>query len=345
MKSVQKDEWTQQAADGQQTGKYPLVMSKLTATVIILILLSTGCYNETRETRFGRKDTVFAEKGGREQPKPFVSKLPRTTDIHYSAKYCTECHVSVPRKGSHKQLRYGGNYQQLCRCHYSSSANYIHPVDVTPSQNLKGRIPAAFPLQKGKVTCSTCHDIVVQCQDNHTDKIFLKEQKFLRGAPYETMTGICFQCHDKDQYQRYNPHLQLNAKKEILKQTCLYCHAEIPDEKHTHHEDAKLIGNMDSLCIRCHIVEPRQTFHARHLRKPSDEVLTTIKNMKAQHGILLPLSEDGKITCATCHNPHEKGVIPDRRLAARGASLKKRHRLQHDMCIKCHPMREISLSY
>jgi hypothetical protein len=287
---------------------------------------------------------VFAAKGAREEPKPFVSSIPHTTDIHYSAKYCTECHVSVPRKGSNKQLRYGGNYQQLCRCHYSDSASYIHPVDVAPSQDLKARIPAAFPLQEGKITCSTCHDIFVQCEDKPTERIFLKEQKFLRGAPYDTNIGICFKCHNKDQYQRYNPHRQLNAKKEILKQTCLYCHAEIPDVKKTNLKDAKLIGNMDALCIRCHIAEPRQVFHSKHLRKPSYEVLSSIKNMEA-HGIFLPLSQEGRITCATCHNPHEKGVIPDRRLAARGAGQKKRQRLQHDMCIKCHPMREISVSY
>ena len=319
-------------------------MRKLTATAIIITLLSTGCYYETQETRFGRKATVFTAKGEREKPQPFVSKVPNTTDIHYSAKYCTECHVNVPRKGSHKQLRYGGDYQQLCRCHYSSSENYIHPVDIAPSENLKTRIPAAFPLQEGKITCSTCHDIVIQCQDNQIDKIFLKEQNFLRGAPYETMVAVCFKCHNKAEYQKYNPHRQLNAKKEIVKQTCLYCHAEIPDEKHTRLKDAKLIGNMDALCIRCHTLEPRQTFHSKHLRKPSDEVLTTIKTMEDQHGILLPLSEEGKITCATCHNPHEKGVIPDRRLGARGASLTKRHRLQDDMCIKCHPKREISVN-
>lgn len=317
-------------------------MRQLTATAIIITLLGTGCYYETQETKFGRKDTVFAAQG--EKEKPFVSRVPITTDIHYSAKYCKECHVSVPLKGSHKQLRYGGNYQQLCRCHYSSSENYIHPVDIAPSENLKTRIPAAFPLQEGKVTCSTCHDIVVQCRDNQSDKILLKKQKFLRGAPYKTMMEICFECHNKAEYQRYNPHQQLNAKKEIIKQTCLYCHAEIPDEKLTSLRDAKLIGNMDALCIRCHTLESRQVFHSKHLRKPSDEVLTTIKTMEDQHGILLPLSQEGNITCATCHNPHEKGVIPDRRLGARGASLTRRHRLQHDMCIKCHPMREISVN-
>ena len=316
-------------------------MRKLTATAIIITILSVGCYYGTQEPRFDRKDTVFAARGERQKPEPFVSRLPNTTDIHYSAKYCTECHVDIPRKGSNKQLRYGGNYQQLCRCHYSSSKNYIHPVDITPSENLKGRIPAAFPLQEGKVTCSTCHDIVVQCQDNQTDKILLKKQKFLRGAPYKTMVDICFKCHNKAEYQKYNPHRQLNAQKEIVKRTCLYCHSEIPDEKLTGLKDVKLIGNMGALCIRCHTAEPKQVFHAKHLRKPSDEVLAAIKSLKEQHGILLPLSQEGNITCATCHNPHEKGVIPDRRLGARGASLPRRHRLQHDMCIKCHPMREI----
>ena len=82
-------------------------MRQLTATAIIITLLSTGCYYETQETKFGRKDTVFAAKG--ERKKPFVSMVPITTDIHYYTKFCKECHVSVPLKGSQKQLRYGGN--------------------------------------------------------------------------------------------------------------------------------------------------------------------------------------------------------------------------------------------
>ena len=84
---------------------------------------------------------------------------------------------------------------------------------------------------------------------------------------------------------------------------------------------------------------PRQDFHARHLRKPSDEVLSRIKQMEDQHGIILPLNGEGMISCATCHNPHEKGVIPDIRAGAKGAGEDKRQRLEEKMCIKCHPMR------
>jgi hypothetical protein len=139
----------------------------------------------------------------------------------------------------------------------------------------------------------------------------------------------------------YNPHRQLNSQKEIIKEKCLYCHSELPDEQLTGAKDARLIGNLEPLCIRCHMKAPRQDFHAKHLRKPSAEVLTRIKQMEDQHDIILPLSEEGTITCATCHNPHEKGVIPDVRAGARGAGETRRRRLgeNNHMCVKCHPMR------
>ena len=117
--------------------------------------------------------------------------------------------------------------------------------------------------------------------------------------------------------------------------------SQVPDENKTRTEDALLIGDLATLCIRCHMKTPRQDFHAKHLRKPSDDVLSHIKQMEDQHDIILPLNEEGMITCATCHNPHEKGVIPDIRAGAKGAGEKLRHRLANhsSMCIKCHAMR------
>jgi cytochrome c peroxidase len=64
-----------------------------------------------------------------------------------------------------------------------------------------------------------------------------------------------------------------------------------------------------------------------------------MKQMEAELGIILPLNEDGKITCVTCHNPHEKGVISTERVGAKGAGEIHRHRLSGNMCIKCHQMR------
>jgi len=316
-------------------------MRKPAAIAILMILISAGCTYETREPVFGNKDTVFSAKKKPEEVSLPAFAASKTTDIHFSAKYCRECHLDTPRKGSSPQLRYGGDYKLLCRCHYSITQNYIHPVDIVPSDQLKARIPADLPLQAGKVTCNTCHDIVAQCRDNPSDRILLEDNKFLRGAPFANRTSLCFRCHDIEQYQRYNPHRQLNAAKEIMTEKCLYCHAEIPDVKKTTYEDVKLIANLEVLCTRCHFKEPKQFFHAKHLRKPSKEVAVSIKKMEVEYGIILPLSEEGKITCATCHNPHEKGVIPDKRAGATGAGEKKRWRLVDNMCIKCHPMREL----
>jgi cytochrome c peroxidase len=64
-----------------------------------------------------------------------------------------------------------------------------------------------------------------------------------------------------------------------------------------------------------------------------------MKQMQAEFKIVLPLDQDGKVICVTCHNPHQKGLIPDQRAGATGAGAIHRHRLAGNMCIKCHPMR------
>ena len=318
-------------------------MRKFTAGTVIILLLILGCSMESgnKVFRFGKKGSPSTPQTKPEPPKFTVSKLPPTVDIHYSAQYCTECHVNIPRRGSNPQLRYGGDFKLLCRCHYSSTNNYVHPVDRRPSQDMLDRIPAQFPLWDGQITCITCHDIYIQCHDRPLDRVFLKDQKFLRGTPYETEFGICFRCHNVASYRKYNPHQQLNAQKEIIKDKCLYCHSAVPDTKQTSAKNAALIGNMKTLCIRCHMQAPRQDFHAKHLRKPTPEVLARMKQLEGQLNIILPLNKDGMITCATCHNPHEKGVIPDVRAGAKGAGEKWRQRLTdtNTLCIKCHPMR------
>lgn len=314
-------------------------MKKIIILAIIVSIYSAGCYNDRKKTVFGGQDrTAPSFSEDQKTAAPPGKSAASTTDIHYSGRYCLECHESLPKKGGNNNLRYGGDFKILCRCHYNTAANYVHPVDIVPSEELKPRIPDEFPLKDGQVVCSTCHDIVVQCRDSQVDRIFLKEQKFLRGAPLPTKTSICFRCHDAENYQMYNPHDQLTAKNEIIEEKCLYCHAEIPDSQKTTLKDAKLIGNLQALCARCHMKVARQTLHANHLRKPSPDVLAQIKKLEDQYNIILPLGDDGQITCATCHNPHEKGVIPDKRSGAKGASEFQRHRLSGNMCIKCHPM-------
>jgi len=257
------------------------------------------------------------------------------TDIHYDTRYCTECHEKIPGKGKDKFLKFGGDYHQLCRCHYRSAGRDLHPVDITPSKEMGSRIPAGFPLNDGKITCGTCHDIYIQCQENQ--KPFQKGQNFLRGGLFNQRTGLCYECHDRTKFRMYNPHRQLDNHGDMIQETCLYCHSEIPDVTRATNRDIRLIGNYEALCMRCHIKNNKDSLHDRHVRRrPTASILARMKQMEKELNIILPLNNDGDITCVTCHNPHEKGLIPNNRVGAIGAGERKRQRLPENVCIKCH---------
>ncbi len=262
----------------------------------------------------------------------------KDTNVHYSGKYCTECHEKIPKEGGDKFLKFGGDYTELCKCHGYTPGAYIHPVDIVPSDEKKGVIPDDLPLQDGKLTCTTCHDIYLQCQKNQRYKVL--NRRFLRGAPYISRTTLCFRCHDEKQYSMLDPHNQLTEKGAIIIDKCLYCHVEKPDEKHATFKEVKLIGNLEVLCFRCHFKQSQfHPINANHLVTPSQTILSNIKDTEKKFGIIMPLNYDGKITCPTCHNPHERGVIPRDRASAKGASEKYRLRLSEvnlQICVACH---------
>jgi hypothetical protein len=251
-------------------------------------------------------------------------------EYHYTGKYCTDCHEQIPKEGGNKFLKYDGDFNILCKCHLKEPGNYIHPVDIVPSVEKKTKLPAEMPLQEGKISCLTCHDIYWQCQKRTVDKISL------RGAPYPKRSDFCYQCHDETSYMMLDPHVQLNAWGKIIDERCLYCHTEKPDEKRANYEDVQFIGNLEVICQRCHVIRGNHAGNVNHLVKPSAKALARMQAMEKEFGIILPLDADGKLTCITCHNPHDKGVIPAERPAAKGAGSKYRHRLPDRLCVECH---------
>ncbi|MEJ2364056.1 MAG: cytochrome c3 family protein [Deltaproteobacteria bacterium] len=320
---------------------------KRSIIVVVVWLLVAGCMG-TEGTK--RKEYVWPESKNkavrihppREEPvtmepfRPESDLLQRTeeligaTEFHYTGKYCDQCHEKTPVKGGNIYLKYDGDYNLLCKCHLKTPNSYIHPTNIVPSDKKKTKIPADLPLEKGKVTCLTCHDIYRQCQERSVEKYSL------RGMPYRKTTDFCFKCHDESDYQMLNPHKQLDEHGNIIVDKCLYCHTEVLDVKKEHHEDPKLIGNLGPLCQRCHIRLAMRGGGFNHLAKPTPEIMAKIKQTEERFGAVLPLDEDGKTTCATCHNPHEKGVIPEGMPAARGAGSLHRLRLPPPMCQWCH---------
>ena len=288
-------------------------MKSVTLSVIIIATILVGC-------------TIDGSRQGE-----IVSaneEVTTSAEYHYTGKYCTDCHYQIPQEGGDKFLKFGGDYNILCKCH--APENYVHPVGIELSQEKKIKIPAELPLENGKITCLTCHDIYWQCQKRRVDK------NSLRGRPFRKRSDFCYKCHDKAGYRMLDIHSQLNARGKIIVDKCLYCHTDMPDENRAHYEDLKFIGNLEMICQRCHNIRGSHAGNFNHLVKPSAAALARMQAMEKKFDIILPLDKNGQLTCITCHNPHDKDVIRAGSPAAKGAGSKYRQRLPGRLCIECH---------
>jgi len=297
-------------------------MTNILLMVLIILIAFPGC--RALQTEKEKTETEPAAE-------PIV--IDENTNIHYTGRFCNECHERTPVQGGDIYLKFNGDYQQLCRCHHGMSPGYCHPLDIYSEPDNPLNIPADFPLENGKSTCNTCHDVYQQCQKR------LFDRQSLRGAPYLLKTDFCFRCHNKNKYKELNAHHQLLADGKPDEKMCLYCHGQKPDEMTATYKEVTFIGDMRVLCRRCHQIEGNHAGNFDHMANmPSVEGLRRMEAMKEKYDIILPLAEDGKMTCITCHNPHEKGVIPADRPSAKGADSKFRHRLPEKMCEECHQM-------
>jgi len=186
-----------------------------------------------------------------------------------------------------------------------------HLFDVKPSKDVS--VPDTFPLNKSmQIDCQTCHGIK-DMKKQDFKKIDKQDDNFLREGPYETMAEFCYRCHDTKQYQRDNIHRMLGEDGKIIKSTCLYCHEDTPDPEKdlkadNKHDEIKLRLPPQNICYGCHLYTPH--FNAlSHQQKPDEDMVKRISKYEQEHKIILPLSDDGKVMCVTCHSSHPVDVI------------------------------------
>ena len=263
---------------------------------------------------------------------------------HWRKDACVTCHSDDVASGRSSFKEDAG--QKCAYCHSKADDHAaIHPVSVRPDAVMLQRMPEAF---RGKVsasmTCLTCHDLLTQCDRTKMGRRW-RNSAFLRDGPYKKRTDFCYQCHDKKAYKKLNPHDQVNDAGKRQEHKCLICHTEVPQPS-AQPEDVKLITGADwsGLCRNCHKWQPHpggnMSFFNNnkapdHLAVPSKKVLARMQEMSNRNDVSLrlePVSE--RLTCVTCHNPHEQGVIR-RQAAARGADANKRLRTQN-ICLNCH---------
>jgi hypothetical protein len=239
---------------------------------------------------------------------------------------CAHCHGTARPKGKLPLFPPGTDPSQYCLDCHKYSVNH-HPVDFVPASPIN----PSFPLFSGEVKCLTCHQI--HGGPDHKGSLGL-----LRGGPYAERRKVCFDCHTQELLVKINPHKMLDeeGKRSSVngQLVCLLCHSLKPDLAKDSADTVLFNADIAFLCWRCHPQMHGDVIEKHFLVAPSDDFLATMKKAVAGGKFNLPLVPRKRITCTTCHNPHQRGVIPLGPAAAGADSL---HRLRDaNVCAGCH---------
>jgi hypothetical protein len=215
------------------------------------------------------------------------------------------------------------------RCHDGRAASAeAHPVGRAPPAARP--TPMAWPLNKGQLSCVTCHEMRAACAVGAARPV--ESTKLLRAVPVEPAAtkSFCEHCHAAADSQKYNPHVMLTAKRAVIEERCMACHSAMPDRTaKARTGQALLRADELSLCRACHDKRHKDQFNPGHMgakvkpemlafmrarevvgltTAPGGDLLAQLNAAKAKP-TLIGLGADGTITCSTCHNPHQAGVF------------------------------------
>jgi len=241
--------------------RYPKVKALLLITALAFVLLTcasglaAGGADETKALKeLGRKSRV-------------------EHDNPHTALGCEPCHgVKDVRADSAGRIPFAaGSLTETCYSCHDRSTN-IHPVGQKPSM----KVPDHLPLEDGRVTCATCHDMHAARTRDHLLRGFAEGR-------YKNRPDLCIDCHGET-FVKKNPHI--NQKERGL---CVFCHQAEPTQMDTEKTVRFRFGILRT-CTFCHNVAERN--HPMNVDKDIKPPMS------------LPRDVDGSVTCATCHNPH-----------------------------------------
>ncbi len=148
-----------------------------------------------------------------------------------------------------------------------------------------------------------------------------------------------------------NPHEQIDDEGHVLWRSCLVCHPVVPDiRKKTSIKDVTVRyadTDFNRLCRACHTVRIHPASEGinvtmadmeapDHLVVPPKANYWSIRLTKKEVPMIMPLDpSNGKIVCVTCHNPHERGLLPGRADWGGDSTVMLRTR-GLDICQYCH---------
>ena len=230
---------------------------------------------------------------------------------HWDEEACGACHG----EGTPASIESYDDDAMCGSCHEKSdTVSCRHPSGLALGSSGSVSLPDGYrsSTQDGKLVCTTCHDPLIQCQGDKLAPYL--NPRFLRGGPFRQADDACLLCHDTASYSKLNPHVQLTGGK-IRQATCGFCHNVAAGEV-----SASSGFRIDASiqCLSCHAVSPHPMSMIpgsgidswNHLVVPGESTMRRMSMTRERTGARLPVAPGtGKITCATCHDPHEAGVI------------------------------------
>ena len=233
---------------------------------------------------------------------PLVSSKEKKVDPHGIEGMCNYCHINKEVKEGKAKFRLDTVEAVCIECHYklgSSLEDYLQKM--LPDLPRKEGLITYF-VKQPDFSCTTCH--VQMCQSN-----------------------------SRKELRRRNPHIQLDFRKNPIEKKCLFCHTAMPDYSHPGREDVVMRYDIAHLCSLCHFMMSAPK------GKPMTEAMVAKKeNSEKKFYVSMPLGSSNKVVCASCHNPHQKGVPRGKGKYAAAHGEKKRLRLEScsQLCVACH---------
>lgn len=306
--------------------------------------------------------------------RPAQRPAPTVENPHWRADGCRSCHVL---DGAAPQPIAPERVDALCvSCHDGRRAiDDAHPIGWPAAGSRTHPPPSDWPLVDGRVGCLTCHDIRRHCATEAARPA--ENPALVRGFDARDPFASCTNCHVADAW-RVNPHRMVvagahgatdehatggrpnaaHAGGGASRQNCGFCHQSTPPTPPDGiaRGDARLRDATSKLCLGCHTMhaDPAPHGHLEALATPA--ILATLlaaeqqtlaargwsrpADMPASQSVLLPLN-DGRVNCATCHNPHAPELFgtnsPLGARSAAAADARKALRVEHlQLCFHCH---------
>jgi len=241
--------------------------------------------------------------------------------------FCLACHPDTPQAGAPVLLRFPGESLKLCqRCHTGVEH---HPLGVKSTPATWKMDFSHVPLEKEAIVCISCHK-PPECS-GATGR---ENPRFLRGGPFNSIEEFCARCHEGKGFSSLNPHDQIDESGEVYQKKCLYCHVTVPSVSGVG-ETLKYTDTLTALCVSCHLTGPHPN-GTDHLRPLPRAMADNLREYEERRKVRLPLEEEMRVTCITCHNPHERGLLKGP--GGIGADEANRLRLTtyNEQCTPCH---------